>query len=56
MPVPRPAYGRKPGPFVTPPDKPSKQAAAKAQADLARNPACDAAVAVAIMTATSILG
>ena len=50
MPVPRPAYGRKPGPFVTPPDSRSKKAAAKAQADLAQKTALDGAVAAAIMT------
>jgi hypothetical protein len=50
MPVPRPAYGRKPGPFVTAPDSRSKKAAAKAQADLAQKVALDAAVAAAVLT------
>ncbi len=50
MPVPRPAYGRKPGPFVTAPDSRSKKAAAKAKADLAQKTALDAAVAVMITT------
>jgi hypothetical protein len=53
MPVTRPAYGRKPGPFVTAPDSRSKKAAAKAQADLAQKVALDGAVA-AIMTAIII--
>jgi hypothetical protein len=46
MPVTRPAYGRKPGPFVTAPDTRSKEAAAKAEADRARKIA--AAITVAI--------
>jgi hypothetical protein len=52
MPVTRPAYGRKPGPFVAPPDASSKRAAAKVTADLAQRAVRDGAVATVILTAT----
>ena len=50
MPVTRPAYGRKPQPSVTAPDKRSQKAAAKAARDKA---ARDAALAV-ILTTTMV--
>ena len=52
MPVTRPAYGRKPGPFVTAPDTSSKKAAAKVTADLAQRAVRDGAVATVILTST----
>jgi hypothetical protein len=47
MPVTRPAYGRKPGPFVTAPDFNAKKATDKAKAEKA---ARDAAVAITVIT------
>ena len=47
MPVVRPQYGRKPGPFVTAPDFRSQEAARKAKAEKA---ARDAAVAITVVT------
>jgi hypothetical protein len=52
MPVPRPAYGRKPGPSVTPPDPRAQRAAAKVTADLAQRAVRDGAVATVILTST----
>jgi hypothetical protein len=52
MPVTRPAYGRKPGPFVTAPDTNSKKAKAKAAAAVAEKAALDGAVTAVILAST----
>ena len=53
MPVTKPAYGRKPGPFVTAPDTRSKKAEAKVTAELAQRAVRDGAVATVILTSTT---
>ena len=50
MPAPPPAYGRKPGPFVTAPDSRSKTAKDKAKADLAQKVVLDATVLTTIVS------